>query len=520
MPDFKVRFEQSNGNWMVLEHTPAWTPADLDGRQVRMLQSYPVPGLLRMETTEWDGAVALRYALDGKRMLSQVMRTARWPMEQGVALLYRLAEAAEQCRPFLLDAERLVLHEDYMFVGEDDLDLRLAYVPIRSCGAPDRFRSDLERWLVRWTGCLAEPDGALLQRLFRLAASPDFTFRSLILLIREYPFGHASQPPAAEKEASPYAAPPVRPPLAADLEGDASADPAFPGDGMPPLSAQTLPSQAEAFAPEDAPSPGSGKRLRLWLLTAATAAVAAVWKSLYAGQPDRQHLLLSLAATLAVAGGTAGLWSRLLGRKSEAAPLPDPEREDAPFADAGLHGRLEPAWEEAVSSRAGAGGEPEPLRNGRRFPAFGRDEKPGPAPDAWPEEPWTANPTGHLLPPSDATVFLPTQQPAASAAGCHLEWETAADRPRRIPLTGRSIVIGRSSEASQHVDETEGISRTHLELIREGEKWTAKDLGSRNGSWLNGEPMVPYQLYPLRHGDRIQLGTSMYRYVRSDAQAR
>lgn len=56
---------------------------------------------------------------------------------------------------------------------------------------------------------------------------------------------------------------------------------------------------------------------------------------------------------------------------------------------------------------------------------------------------------------------------------------------RGYPLTG-TVVIGRGSDADITIDDT-GISRRHLEISWDGRKAEARDLGSTNGSSLNGE---------------------------------
>lgn len=48
------------------------------------------------------------------------------------------------------------------------------------------------------------------------------------------------------------------------------------------------------------------------------------------------------------------------------------------------------------------------------------------------------------------------------------------------------------------------VSRHHLELRWEGDRWHARDLGSRNGSSLNGRPLSGEAV--LAPGDRLQLG--------------
>jgi hypothetical protein len=65
------------------------------------------------------------------------------------------------------------------------------------------------------------------------------------------------------------------------------------------------------------------------------------------------------------------------------------------------------------------------------------------------------------------------------------------------------FAFGRSPGGTDGVINGAGISRVHGEIIREGRNWSIRDLGSRNGSRLNGEPLKPNEAYPLNSGDRI-----------------
>ena len=61
---------------------------------------------------------------------------------------------------------------------------------------------------------------------------------------------------------------------------------------------------------------------------------------------------------------------------------------------------------------------------------------------------------------------------------------------KRYPLTPSRTVIGRGSDADITVDDT-GISRKHVEILWDGERAKVRDLGSTNGSQLNGQPREP-----------------------------
>ncbi len=77
-----------------------------------------------------------------------------------------------------------------------------------------------------------------------------------------------------------------------------------------------------------------------------------------------------------------------------------------------------------------------------------------------------------------------------------VEWVPVLDiEGARHPLTSARTVIGRGSEADITIDDT-GISRKHLEIIWDGSHAQASDLGSTNGSELNGRPLTKSLLEP------------------------
>lgn len=87
-----------------------------------------------------------------------------------------------------------------------------------------------------------------------------------------------------------------------------------------------------------------------------------------------------------------------------------------------------------------------------------------------------------------------------------------------MELPAGTTTIGRSIEAAQWVDSTNGISRLHLEVDCGPDGCTAKDLGSRNGSLLNGRMMIPYKKYKLENGDVLQLaGTVIYSFEQHES---
>src|SRR5687768_13005059 len=75
--------------------------------------------------------------------------------------------------------------------------------------------------------------------------------------------------------------------------------------------------------------------------------------------------------------------------------------------------------------------------------------------------------------------------------------------PFRQPLEGSAVSIGRASDCSIPIKDRY-LSRKHAEIIAVGTAWMLKDLGSANGTYLNGSRVERDEL--LKGGDRIRLG--------------
>lgn len=79
---------------------------------------------------------------------------------------------------------------------------------------------------------------------------------------------------------------------------------------------------------------------------------------------------------------------------------------------------------------------------------------------------------------------------------------------RTFPLNG-GITIGRASEADVRV-ELDGISRMHARLTAAGEELIVEDLGSANGTWLNGRRVTRAQ---AGHGDELRFDTQRFQVL-------
>jgi len=77
-------------------------------------------------------------------------------------------------------------------------------------------------------------------------------------------------------------------------------------------------------------------------------------------------------------------------------------------------------------------------------------------------------------------------------------------------LTGEEVVVGRSPENAISIPDN-SVSRKHLLLRQTPSGWMASDMGSGNGTLINGEAIDEETL--LENGDQISLGDSEFQFV-------
>ncbi len=100
---------------------------------------------------------------------------------------------------------------------------------------------------------------------------------------------------------------------------------------------------------------------------------------------------------------------------------------------------------------------------------------------------------------------------------CRLHIAPAEGTAFEHEIESDSLVIGRSSRCDLAVADR-CLSRQHLRIFKEGEAWMVEDLGSRNGTTLNGIAIEkPTRLSP---GDRIAASLSTIRFGGVDDPSR
>jgi hypothetical protein len=149
-------------------------------------------------------------------------------------------------------------------------------------------------------------------------------------------------------------------------------------------------------------------------------------------------------------------------------------------------------------------------RPAAQVPAIAPTPLPEPVPDPLPDavDSWAGTPAPAHKP---ATAVVPDAAPVTPTV-TRVSSVVLPDLGEVELSPNRSYITGRQSSCDLPVADA-NISRQHAEFFWDGEGWSVRDLGSTNGTSLNGRKITAAA--ELHDGDRITLGVSTLIYHES-----
>lgn len=89
-----------------------------------------------------------------------------------------------------------------------------------------------------------------------------------------------------------------------------------------------------------------------------------------------------------------------------------------------------------------------------------------------------------------------------------------------VPLAGARVTLGKASSNAIALEHDDTVSRLHAVFENLGAAWSIRDMGSRNGTYLNGEKITAERV--LHSGDEVRVGKSrlIFWMVREAADGR
>lgn len=542
MPELVTDFVRDGGTYMILQAKEGLRPEDLNRVQRSMLAAVTVPNLLRLDIREIDYQISLHYDITGKRMLSQCLRSDKISMPEFYGLLLQVVAVLEDSKRYMLSPSGFLLDETHIFVEEplSSGAMYFTYVPWKEAPPGLPLSQSLLSLITRMLTCVSRVEGDGIPQLVRLCGDELFSLgelkKMLLHLLSDEPSAKSMSGERVGERKSILNEPLPRmvPRPAVSSSRSAVVKEYVPTD----ISTTTQSSKLSGATAHDSTDANAIRETWPGLEDEAMAAVvtrikptylvlglllvdALGWKFLYLDRPGT--LGLALGALLTVLLGVTGV---VLWRKFCSSSISQEEEAgDVPEESLGSLGTLRPLGftneREFDSSSLG-----EHAAISERSESAAKVSMEAFVPRSGLPD-MRVEPSGSVIPEPESEVRFspPTVLLSRSAlAGqdnpareriprYYLErYESAGGTAERIPLTPGSFVIGRSKDIAQYVENTSGVSRAHVEILVTSHGCTLKDLGSTNGTYLNGENVAPYKEYPLHNDDVFVLAETRFKF--------
>ena len=121
-----------------------------------------------------------------------------------------------------------------------------------------------------------------------------------------------------------------------------------------------------------------------------------------------------------------------------------------------------------------------------------------------------ARPSGSPSMRSNTAATIIDRKPQAAtvidepSSGASISFKNSSDIKQSQNLPMRDVTIGREASRCQVVLDDDRVSREHVRLVYRGSVWSALDLGSANGTYVNGVRINAQT--DLSNGDTIKIG--------------
>lgn len=512
---------RNGGTYMVVRSEPELRSDQLNRVQREMLASNTIPHLLRLAVREVDFEVSLHYEITGKRMLAQCLKSDRVSLIELYGLLLQVVTVLEDSVKYMLIPDNFRLDTDHIFVEEPLSSgvLYFTYVPLREPLHEEPIQKVLLSLIMNLLAGVTYVEGQGIQEVIRFCGNELFSISRLKKIIMDHlakcepscepsltdradftPRGRNSNvvlsPTIKEYIPSPF--------VYKDKEEYKESNPihlqreaVHAPYGFADVN-KTI-EDDDSYNAESTENSRSPKQT--YYLLGAIVVCALSWKLIYLDHPGKVQLGISVLLTILIACGV------MFVRRREARMLPklDTSAEFSnKYDDSGV--------KESVDHQS-FGYEAKWRWNNEReeiheeIDCSNRQEY-----TEIPHQSEFVNPATVLLDQSDDM----TSDPASGRTDYYLERRCPEGGfAEKIPLKPGSFVIGRSAEMAQYVEAGIGASRAHVEIMIRNQSCSLKDLGSRNGTRLDGEWIAPYKEYAIQPGNIFVIAESSFQLCKT-----
>lgn len=479
------------------------TSSDLNSVQLKMIQSNQMPHMLSMTVENIDLTTRLHYDLTSKRKVTSYFQDNSTTMNDYYQLFLSIITTLETSGSYMLDEQNFILQKEFIFIGENAGDVYLAYIPIKAMNKETSITEDIKNLLTNIAGEVEGLQGNEFKSILNYMKNSSFSLSGLKKLLLELISLRSSVNQTKGINTG------------NNFNDNYSVPTNIPVNNqhVNPHPVQAKENTTEIKSPKKQKGkkklPALSSRAKVYLFTGSLLAIALIWK-LYEMNTNQSMLILCTAISLLIVGGAFVFWKIWRpGTKPIEIEAPVPEvNNDVPQQPAQTATK-QPVQNQNFQSP----NQEQPVANNMQ--SF-LTHKAMAA---------TSMDTTLLTQNSDDTVLLEdeanltlTSDSQQSDITAHLIRNVAEQQEETIEINDSNFLIGRNADSVNYAEDAMGVSRIHAEIIKiDTTSYGLKDLGSKNGSLLNGNTMVPYKIYALNENDEFDLGKANYTFKWSNS---
>lgn len=496
-----IVFSKKNGAKLV--------PADLNAVQLKMIQSNQIPHMLPLSLENIDLEAKLHYDINSKQKLITYFRDNKTTMNDYYQLFLSIINTLEEAGSYMLDQNKYILTLEFLYIGQHAGDVYLTYLPVNDIEKNTTIAEDMKKLLTDVAGETEGLQGNEFKSILNYIKNSGFSISGLKKLLLElislrsnvyqqqFAYEQSNQQYGNEQEQQ-LKNPNQREQQDSIVAGSENVTNVKRKKKLPPLTSKE----------------------KTYTFLAAILLIAFSWK-LYDMYTNNAMLIVTIVLSiLALAGAVTYLkfWRpgveaievevEVEGKKP--AKVKEQVR-DIPVMNNQTQLDMRPSefQKNVAPNILKQQVQAEPQIQPTFQPVYATDSGS------------SALDTTLLNVDHDDTVLLENEQETAAALDgtAKIEVKPVLTRVSQdeesiaIKIDAKNFLIGRNEESVNFVETAAGVSRIHAEIISiDGTSYGIKDLGSKNGSKLNGNPMVPYKLHALNEDDEIELGKAHYTF--------
>ncbi|MFD2046154.1 DUF6382 domain-containing protein [Ornithinibacillus salinisoli] len=490
------------------------TVNDLHTVQLKMMQSNRIPHLLALTVENIDLATKLHYNINSKNRVSTYFRSNSTSMNDYYQLFLSIIKVLEDSSSYMLNQQNFILRSDFIFIGENASDVYLAYLPVKDLKKDSSVTADMKQLLTDIAGEVEGLQGNEFKSILNYIKNPSFSLsglkklfldlislRSNVNQFQSYdPYGSSNN----EGEMDYSQQTPHHSSAHVTKNSEQKRPTSTNIDEVVPKSQKTKNKKAKKQLP------ALTSREKVYMFAGAFLAIGLTWK-LYDMNPTTVILVTCTGISVLILTCLivyAKFWRP--GTPAIEIPIQEEPVEEKKQQHAQKYQAPQRNPQSAVGERQNVYHQVPPQQERPTFtpniPNFSTHQSVAAS----------TMDTPLLTPESDDTVLLEeeanlelNQTDNGFLALLHRSSEDG--KVNTIVINSNNFLIGRNADSVHFAEEATGVSRIHAEIIKiDPTSYGLKDLGSKNGTKLNGNTLVPYKVYALNENDEFVLGKANY----------